>query len=100
MSPVAVGELYISCRLSSVVVDSLLVGALSRQLGTSHDYRRQAATVPTTSYNNATTNLRLRKTEISVADGCLKVLNISKLKGDRRQAPTNQATTEDHALPC
>ena len=31
----------------------------------------------------------------SAAD-CLKVLNISKPGGDRRQATTNQATSEDH----
>ena len=74
--------------------------ALPRRRGTtSYNYRRQAATVPTTSYNHATTDLRLRKTEISVADRRLKVLNISKLRGDRRKLRRTrrpQKTTHDH----
>ena len=74
--------------------------AFPRRLGTtSYNYRRQAATVSTTSYNHATTDLRLRKTEISVADGRLKVLNISKLRGDQiklRQTRRPQKTTHDN----
>ena len=70
-----------------------------RRIMTSYHYRRQAATVPTTSYNHTTTALRLRKTEILVADGRLKVLNISKLRGDRRklrQTRRPHKTTYDH----
>ena len=53
--------------------------AFPRRLGTtSYNYRRQAVIVSTTTYNHATTDLRLRKIEISVADGRLKVLNISE----------------------
>ena len=64
--------------------------ALPRRQGmASYDYRRQVATVAylqlaTTTYEPATS-----KAENSVTDGHLKVLNISKLRGDRKQATTN-----------
>ena len=60
------------------------------------DWPRQATTID----DKPRQYLQLATTTQQVIYGRLKVLNILKLIGDRRQATTNHETTVDHSADC